>query len=530
MEFQKLRRLDRWRLCLICYAVAYGCILSVNLSYNSMLWDEVTHFTGGLLLSRGQVVMWVTTNSLYPPIYDVFVALYYLIMGPSVYAARLVALTFSVLSLFVIYEIANRLYSRKVALVSAVMFSVMPGIIWLSRLAMIETMLIFVFSLSMLFFFSWLQTGRDRDRVLAIAAFAVGVAVKYQVLVVVPIIMLLSLYFWKRDYLKALLKSLVRFPRAVAVVVAVAVVAVVFYELSVTGLLSLLLFTLREGTQQKAMYSLQYPMPVFYLVEMTWFNNIVQPISLLLYLTALAGLGYMVYRRKRQDKYMLLWFGVVYVVFSLIPNKDWRYVTIAFPVLAIAAASILVATWDKLVELGHKAKISLTKKTLTKIAAGALIALVAVGIYYSAVASYNWEAEGGFQVPVQQATFYAAQNLKQNQSVVVACPVDSFNQYMVWYYLYMKNPSQNYNSIWQYPAEAADAYTPTLNASQFIALCQQHNAKYVLLYEFGNQPYFDSNLTAQNVYSMLNQTGQFTLQATYGTAPNRIFVFSFEQS
>ena len=74
-----------------------------------MEWDEVSHFTGGLLLSRGQFGTWITTNSLYPPIYDVFAAFYYLIIGPSVFAARLVADTFSVLSLFVVFEIGNRL-------------------------------------------------------------------------------------------------------------------------------------------------------------------------------------------------------------------------------------------------------------------------------------------------------------------------------------------------------------------------------------------------------------------------------------
>jgi len=503
--------------------------LSINLSVNSMLWDEVTHFTGGLLLSRGNVGMWVSTNSLYPPIYDVFVALYYLISGPSVFAARLVAVTFSVLSLFVIYEIANRLYNAKTALLSAILFSVMPGIIWLSRLAMIETMLIFIFSLSMLFFFSWLQTNRERDRIISLAAFAIGVAVKYQVLVVVPIIMLLSLYFWKREYLTAQLKSCLKLPRLAVVAAVIAVAAVILYELSVSGLLSLLLFTIREGTEQKALYSLQYPMPIFYFVEMTWFNHIVQPIALLLYSVSLAGLGLMVYRRKRGDKFLLLWFSVVYVVFTLIPNKDWRYVTIAFPVLAIAASSLLVATFEKLIKIGQAAKNNMTRKLGTKIAAALLVAFVAIGVYYSCVDAYNWVTEGQFQVPVDQATYFAAQNLAQNQSLVVACPVDSFNEYMVWFYLYLKNPNQNYNQIWEYPALAADAYTPDFNVSQFTLMCQQQNVKYVLLYEFGDLQYFNSPLTEQSVLSMLNQTGQFTLQATFGKQPNRIFVLSFTQ-
>ena len=286
-----LRQLDKWRLILIVFAIAYGCVLAINLSASSMQWDEVTHFTGGLLLSRGQFGLWVTSNSLYPPIYDIFVAIYYLTIGPSVFAARLVATTFSVLSLFVIFEIANKLYDKRTALISALLFSVMPGIIWLSKLAMIETMLIFIFSVSMLFFFSWLRTDRERDRVVAIAAFAIGIAVKYQVLVVVPIIMLLSMFFWKRSYLKAQLKSCLRLPRVVIIAVAIVVAAFIVYEVSASGLLNLLLFTIREGTAQKAFYSQQYPMPIFYLIEMTWFNNIVQPISIILYVIAFAGLG-----------------------------------------------------------------------------------------------------------------------------------------------------------------------------------------------------------------------------------------------
>ena len=520
-----LKKFDRWSLTLIVFAIACGCVLSMNLTTSSMQWDEVTHFTGGLLLSRGQLGLWVSSNSLYPPIYDIFVAIYYLTIGPGIFAGRLVAATFSVLSLFVIFEIARKLYDKRTALISAFLFSVMPGIIWISRLAMIETMLIFIFSVSMLFFFSWLQTDRERDRIIAIATFVIGVAVKYQVLVVVPIIMLLCMFIWKRNYLKGQLKSCLRLPRVV--IGALAVVAIVVYELSASGLLNLLLFTLREGTAQKAFYSQQYPMPIFYLVEMTWFNNVVQPISIILYVIALAGVGLMLYRRKREDKFLLLWFIVVYIVFTLIPNKDWRYVSVAFPVLAISTSTFLVASFGRLRNIWHVAGKSLTKRWGSKFLAGLLIILVAIGVFYSCVNAYNWEAKNGFQVPVEQATHYAAQNLTQNQSLVVAFPVNSFNKYMVWYYMYLKNPSQNNNQVWQYPELAADAYPPDFNISQFIALCKQNNAKYVLLYEFGDLQYFNSSLSEQEVSSNFTQSAQFTLQATFGNQPNRIWVFYF---
>ena len=522
-------RIDKWRLCIVIFAIVYGCILSVDLGSSSMMWDEVTHFTGGLLLSRGQVWMWVTTNSFYPPIYDMFAALYYLIIGPSVFAGRLVAVTFSVLSVFVVYEIANRFYNSKTALVSAVLFAVMPGIIFLSRLAMIETLLLFIFSLSMLFFFSWIRNARERDRVLSIAALAIGVAVKYQMLVVVPIIMLLGMYFWKREYLNTELKRWIRLPRLAVVVAAAVGVAGIVYALFSSGLLNTLLYAIEVGTAEKAVYSVRYPTPIFYFIEMTWADSVMHPVSLLLYIVGLAGIGLLIYRRKREDKFLLLWFAVVYVVFTLIPNREWRYVTIAFPVLAIAAASLLVTTFDRLIKIGRAAKNSLPRRWSTKVAAVLLIAFTVTGVYFSCTDAYTWVSGNQFQVPVEQATYYVAQSINANQTIVIACPVNHFDMFMVWFYLNLKNPSQNYEQTWQYPQLAADAYTPDFNVPEFIGLCQERNVKYVMLYENGWLQYFNSTMTEPEVYSMLNETGRFVLQATFGTWPNRIFVLSFTQ-
>ena len=82
-------------------------------------------------------------------------------------------------------------------------------------------------------------------------------------------------------------------------------------------------------------------MPIFYLVELTWpFIDIpVHPISLPLYILGLAGIVLWAYRRRTEDKFFLIWFLVVYVFFTLIPNKQWRYVTPLFPVMAISATS-----------------------------------------------------------------------------------------------------------------------------------------------------------------------------------------------
>jgi 4-amino-4-deoxy-L-arabinose transferase-like glycosyltransferase len=493
----------------------------------SMQWDEVNHFNGGLLLIRGQFQRYIETSSFYPPMFNLVTALYFGVAGASVFTGRLVAVTFSLLTLVVLYKIARGMYGAKTALLSAVLFAVMPGIVWLSRMAMIETMLIFAFSLCMLFFFRWLTTHQDRDRKISIAAFAVGVAVKYQTLVVAPIIMIASLLvFGRGDYLKAQLASLLK-PRRLAVVAAAAAVAAsLVYVLYASGILNVWLYAIQVGTADKSLYSVRFPVPVFYLVEMTWPYSDVHPISLLLYAAGLAGLGLFAYRRKPGDKLLLLWFIAVYALFTVIPNRQWRYVTLLFPVLAISASTLLVSAYGKAHENWQKMHRSLPRRAATKLAAAVLIAFAATGVFFSCLDAYSWVAKDQIQVPIEQATAYAAQTLSPNQSIAIACPLNFLNNDMVWFYLNVKAPSQS--EVWQYPKLAVDAYKPDFNLSEFTSLCQQHKAKYVLLYEYGGTArYFQTELTPNDVYNTLIDSGNFTSAASYGDEPKRVFVLTF---
>jgi hypothetical protein len=234
----------------------------------------------------------------------------------------------------------------------------------------------------------------------------------------------------------------------------------------------------------------------------------------------------MAFNRKRSDKFLLLWFIVVYVVFSVIPNKDWRYVTIAFPVLAIATAGILTAAFNKL-RIIAKTNKGFVRKWGARILTVLLVTLALSGVYLSCADAYSWVSEDRLQIPIEQATSFSSKSLSDNQTLVVACPLNFFNEYMVRFYLNTKNPDQNYNQVWQYPALAVDAYTSNFNVTQFIILCKQQNVKYVLLYEFEGKQYFNSTLTAQTIYSSLNETNRFSEQATFGAQPNRVFVLSF---
>jgi 4-amino-4-deoxy-L-arabinose transferase-like glycosyltransferase len=496
-----------------------------------MVWDEVSHLKGGLLLSRGQVVEWAFTNSFYPPVYDSFVAIAFLSFGANIFSARLVSVIFQVLTILVVYGIANLLYkSQKVALLSAVLFAVMPGMIWLSKLAMIETLLVFVVSLSLFFFFRWLQNGSRRDQTLSIALFVVGVLVKYQVLVILPIIMLIGAWFWKKDHLKTEIKKWVTMPKLALIIAALIIAITVFAVLLFTGTIDFLIYAFGTGSQLKEAYSTRYPLPIFYFVEMAWFTDILHPVSVLLYLVSLAGLVFMVYRRKASDKYLLLWFAVVYVVFTLVPNREWRYLSIAFPVLAIAASSLVASAWDKLRKIGQTAKSGFGKWG-TKAGAVCLIAIVAGGVALSCSDAYVWIKQDSISVPVEQASFYAGNGLAPNQTLIVVAAVNHFNKYMVSFCLSTKDANRNFNdTCQQYPAGAMDSFAPAFNATELVAMCEANNTRYVLLFEYGHDlPYLQSDLTASKVYEQIDATGAFTLTETFGTEPNRIFVFEFHK-
>jgi hypothetical protein len=124
---------------------------------------------------------------------------------------------------------------------------------------------------------------------------------------------------------------------------------------------------------------------------------------------------------------------------------------------------------------------------------------------------------------MQEATHYVAERLNGNESIVVVCALNLFNRDMVKFYLSAYEHRQN--QVWQYPDLPVDAYTPNFNADEIVALSEEHNARYALLEEYGmTYPYFNSTLTMQRVYQMLNQSGKFAYETSFGVNPCQIFI------
>ena len=508
---------------MLVFLLVYASFLLGELDYASIKWDEIPHLQGGLLLLRGQTEEYMGRNAFYPPLFDSVTAGYFVALGVSVFSGRFVALIFSILSLWIVFELANRLYKPSIALLSSVILAAMPSFFWLSRMVLIETMLIFFVSLSMFFFIIWLQTKKDRMLVFSGLAVGLGFLAKYQMLITV-VVMLASLLLLCWNHLK---RRLTRFPILIVVAILIALPwLLASYQIFLSGMFEEWLYVLRMGTQERAVYSFRFPVPIFYLIELTWPYAYLHPISLSLYIISLLGLGFFVYRRKVSDKFLTTWFVVFYLFFTVISNRHWRYLMPVFPVLAISASNFTVSIFDGLINTLKAKSVNVNRNHIVQASVVVLVIIIVISLLYSFGEAYYLVESERVRIPIEEASFYAGLNMAEDEGIMVLFACNSLKDDMVKFYLNQDQPRQI--MVWQYPFLAVDAFTPNLELYELVIECQNYNVKYLFMFEYGNLTYFNSDLTYNNLYEVLNNTERFSLEKYFGTYPNGIFIWNFQ--
>lgn len=497
----------KFYLALLAFLIVFVGASSYMIGYMSLQWDEMPHLFGATLLSRGDTWSYMTTYAYYPPIFDLVTTGFFAVFGVSEIAGRMVAVTFAALGIWLLFEFTKRAYGQRNALIAAVLLGTMPGFFWLSRLTMLETTLVFFFTLVMFAFYMWLNKPEsNRALVLSGLALAIGVLAKYQI-IVAALAMLLSILFLSRKRLKGNLLKFVVIGLIVFAVVVPWFIAIYHYN----GMTKFetIQYVMTEGGQDRPAYSNRFqPIPVYYLVELTWpFNDInVHPIALPIFILGLAGLGLFAYRRKKQDIFFLTWFLVIYVFFTLISNRQWRYVTPLFPILAISAASFIMFIYGK-IERWQPPQVRIKPATLKKAASVTFIAIIIGAISYSGYNAYEMTVRDQIHIPIKEATAYLASHLDQNQSAVLICSFNLLSQDMFRFYLPSNMSS---DQIWQYPALAVDAFTADFNTEEFLNLCVERNVKYIILYDFGiHSQFFNTTLDYVQIQQMIYATERF---------------------
>jgi hypothetical protein len=286
------------------------------------------------------------------------------------------------------------------------------------------------------------------------------------------------------------------------------------------------------GSESRLAYSTRFPWPIFYLLEMVWPFPHVHPVSIFVYIFTLIGLSFLLVRRNREDTFLAIGFFVIYSFFSLITSKDWRYITIIFPILAISGSEFITYIYSKAKERIKAPKITFSKKRFYKIFTAVFIFLVSFSIVYSVWDTYSWLESEHFYYPVREACQYVAENSTVNETAVAFFPTNYFSFGMMRFFLEIYDSGQR--RLIQYPEKAVDVFTPLPNDERFffslnvlMKRFELMNVKYLLLIEWETKFYFKLYYDSSDVLENLNSTGRFMLETEFGNYPHRMFIIRY---
>ena len=218
--------------------------------------------------------------------FDVITAVTYAIIGSSLFSVRIVSLGFGILSVWSVFEYAYRLYGPEKSLISSVLLASMPGFILVSKLALLETVLVFFFSISLLLFFSWIQTNNQKHLILSGILLGIGFLAKYQTGITGAVMLVSVLFLRKKRFKYNVHKMLV-----VALIAAVVILPWLFvaYNNYISERVEQWVYTLKEGSIERLEYGERFPLPLVYIVEMTYPYMDLHPISLPIFVLGFWG-------------------------------------------------------------------------------------------------------------------------------------------------------------------------------------------------------------------------------------------------
>jgi len=273
----------------------------------------------------------------HPPL--VFLLQYFSIktFGVSAFAARLPSALAGFLTIFLIYLIGQTLYSKQVGLLSAFILTISNYLIWISRTALLEAVMIFFITLSIYFFIkAWSNT-----KYLFFWGMALGLAFisKYIAFYLIPIYFLFIL-FKKRSWLKEK-----NFWLSLVLIILICSPVIVY---------NLMMFSTRGhfDMQFAALFgqgntdwpliqrALNFNFKGLLINNFNALKSVYSPISLLLFIFALS---FFVWQRNNQHKFFLI-ISVIFVLIGVtILGSGDRYLSVISIYLALIAGFFLNA-------------------------------------------------------------------------------------------------------------------------------------------------------------------------------------------
>jgi uncharacterized membrane protein len=275
-----------------------------------------------------------------PPLYNWLVAVSFLVFGFSEFAARLPAALFGSGCVMITYWLARRMFGPPAAFLSALVLATSAEYIILSRVVVHDISLAFFVTLALTLFFVGYKNEQHRKPAFLIGYAALGFAVlaKGPVGIVLPMMIIGLFLICKRQ-----LRFLKQMQLGWGVLIFLAIAAPWYILIIIRNPDYMEYFFLKQNIGSFVSQQSRHPKPFYYYIPILLGGLF--PWSLFLPLAVFRA-----FRKRRTENsdgliFALIWFGVVFIFFSMASSKLGTYILPLFP-----AASLLVgALWHDLI-------------------------------------------------------------------------------------------------------------------------------------------------------------------------------------
>ncbi len=302
------------------------------------------------IVSRGDWILMHINGVVYgdkPPLFFWFVVLSsYLWQGFTSFSARFPSALFGTLTVLLTFFLGKRLYSSWTGFLSALMLATSVHFAYLSTRANIDATLTFFTTASLLCFFLWYQEGkteevgrRRRIRNLLIYGFYMSMAfatlAKGPIGFVLPLLVSFIYLFVRRDY-----KELKRMKLLSGIPLLLAIVLAWYVPAVLSGGKTYVEQNLFRHTTEAYRTGWTHPHPFYYYLYT--FPIGFMPWVLFLPGAIVFGFSRTAIGKKKEFLFLLVWWIVIFVFFSLSRSKRTLYLLPLYP----AAALVVGKFWS----------------------------------------------------------------------------------------------------------------------------------------------------------------------------------------
>jgi 4-amino-4-deoxy-L-arabinose transferase-like glycosyltransferase len=304
-------------------------LFSNLIKYPTLSFTKIYNYTISYLIHYPKLSLY------YPPLLNIIISFFYDFMGISFQTGRFVVLLFSAGALFILYKLLKKFFSKKIALLSTILFSIMPLILYDSITVMTDIPYTFFFLLAMYFYLKAFDTKQCKYFIFAAVTVALSFLTKWNSILIVPIIFIYAL-LEKRSQMKNVI---------ISIVFIFLIISPYLFIIWKTGLAGIpFISSLKISATAKAN-------PQFTSVEgWTYYFDALASyyFTLPVLIATVLALVFYATQKEKHWKLLIIWFLTYYLFFTFLSNKEPRYMMPLIPTLLIPLSYFILSEKGKM--------------------------------------------------------------------------------------------------------------------------------------------------------------------------------------